>query len=100
MSRALRHDEAAAILAAHGLVPGPGGFAAADLVAFAVGRGWAARAERTAARGPTRRWRATVAVSLAGATPPRVLLGGATRSGATEAEALALALATVLRREG
>jgi hypothetical protein len=97
--RVLRYADALPVLAAHGLVPGPAGFAAADLIAAAAARGWAARTERVAARG-TLRWRATVFGATRYRRHSGPMLTGATRRGATEAEALAVALAGLLRRHG
>jgi hypothetical protein len=89
------------VLAAHGLVPGPDGFAVVDLVAFAAARGWGVSTDRVAKARGLRRWRAVilvhnpVPVGRAG-----IQVGGTTAAGTTEAEALAVALASMLRREG
>jgi hypothetical protein len=99
MGRALSLGEALPILAAHGLTPGADGFAAADLVAFLEGRGWTVSAERTDLAAPSRRWRATVFARRPQGGGGHVLLSGVTRHGATEGEALAMALASLLRRD-
>jgi hypothetical protein len=87
------------VLAAHGLVPGPDGFDPVDLAAFAEARGWWVLAEPTARPTLIRRWRASVlrpsSTGTAGA-----LVAGTVAHGATEAEAVAVALASMLRREG
>ena len=94
------YETALPVLAAHGLIPGPDGFAPEDLVAFAEQRAWGTSAEPTGRRARNRRWRATVFSRREGSSRVHAPLGGATRYGATEAEALAVALASLLRREG
>jgi hypothetical protein len=97
--RARAYATALPVLAAHGLVPGPDGFAVVDLVAFAAARGWRVSAEPAARPTLLRRWRATVLRS----SPPGTAgapVAGTFAHGATEAEAVAVALASMLRREG
>lgn len=94
-----RYTATLPVLAAHGLAPGPAGFEVADLYALAAYRGWLAHAERSTARGPGRRWRATVVHHRREtANPIAVLVGGTSGHGGTEAEALAVALAGMLSR--
>ena len=94
-----RYARALPVLAAHGLLPGPAGFDPADLAAVAAARGWGVSTEPAAKATPARRWRATVSARRPG-RGKEVSLGGAHGHGATAAGALAVALASLLRREG
>jgi hypothetical protein len=100
VSPAARYAGALPVLAAHGLAPGAGGFDPADLVAFAAARGWTASAERLPRPPRTLAWRATVFASVPPAGGAGATVCGVYGSGATEAEALAIALASMLRRRG
>jgi hypothetical protein len=94
-----RYAAALPVLEHHGLVPGPGGFDPADLYAVAGHRGWLAYAEPGTGTGPSRRWRASVMAHRGETSSPvAVLVGGTIGHGQTEAEALAVALAGMLRR--
>jgi hypothetical protein len=100
VSPAARYAGALPVLAAHGLVPGPGGFDPGALVAFAAARGWTATAERRPRPRGTLAWRATAFASAPPAGGAAATVLGVYGSGATEAEALAIALASMLRRRG
>jgi hypothetical protein len=95
-----RYAGALPVLAAHGLAPGARGFDPAALVAFAAARGWTATAERLPRPPRTLAWRATVFVHAPLAGRAEAIVSGVFGSGATEAEALAIALASMLRRRG
>ena len=88
-----------AVLARHGLVPGPAGFALWELAAAAAARGWGWGVEPVADSRPLRRpFRALVfAPAPAGRRPGATSLSARGR-GATEEEALAEALARMLAR--
>src|SRR5215207_1056898 len=86
------------VLATHGLVPGPDGFDVTDLAAFAQKRGWQSSTEQTGHQGRGQRWRATVSIRYAAATGFGVGLGGNFGHGTTEDEALAIALAGMIRQ--
>jgi hypothetical protein len=100
VSATTRYAAALPVLAAHGLVPGPAGFDPGDLVACAAARGWTATAEHLPRRPGTLAWRATVFARDPRVVASGVTVSGAYGSGATEAEALAVALASLLRRWG
>jgi hypothetical protein len=95
----LRYATAVPVLASHGLAPGPDGFHPADLFAAVNDRGWIAHTERGTSSGITRRWRASILNHRQTVDyPVSILVGGTHGHGATEAEALAVALAGMLRR--
>src|SRR5262249_31881850 len=97
--KVLNYATALPVLSAHGLEPGTTGFDAGDLYAVAGDRGWVANVERGTAAGSSRRRRASVIAPLrTAANPTAVLVGGTTGHGPTEAAALAVALASMLRR--
>jgi hypothetical protein len=100
VSPAARYAGALPVLAAHGLAPGAGGFDPDALVACAAARGWTASAERVPGARGTLSWRATVFASAPPAGGAAATVSGVYGSGATEAEALAIALASMLRRRG
>jgi hypothetical protein len=100
VSPAARYAGALPVLALRGLAPGAGGFDPAALVAFAAGRGWTATAERFPRTRGTLAWRATVFASVPPAGGAAAIVSGVFGSGTTEAEALAVALASMLRRWG
>ena len=94
----LTHASRAAVLARAGLVPGPDGYDLEQLERCAQARGWSWTTveSATSRRG---KWRASVSVPVEGMHRHG---GGRLCSqarGATEAAALAMALATALARE-
>ena len=102
----LKKVDAAAVLAAAGLEPGPDGYDPTALVAAIEGRGWRWSVEPLAGSPPTRRrYRALVVAPTrrSPASDPHGATPTARGRGATEAAALAQALAhllvTVDRRE-
>jgi hypothetical protein len=98
MGKVSRYATALPVLAAHGVAPGPDGLDPADLAAAAEARGWRVSTEPAAGAGsPQRRWRATV-MGPASTGPAGVFAAGTHAYGATETEALAVALASMLRR--
>ena len=86
------------VLAAHGLVPGADGFNVQDLAAFAQHRGWQTSTVRTGHLGRGLRWRATI-TGRPVATTPEVTFSGTYGHGSTEDEALAIAVAGMIRRD-
>jgi hypothetical protein len=97
--KVLSYATALPVLSAHGLEPGTAGFDVGDLYAVAGDRGWVANVERGTATGSRRRWRASVIAHRRETNRPLpVLVGGTTGHGPTEAQALAVALAGMLRR--
>jgi hypothetical protein len=93
------HPDVDAVLALHGIIPGPNGFSWADLVGLAQARGWHAGAEEVPRPTPWTRYRAIVWRP----SDPR-FRGKATLTargrGLTEEQALAAALASALARWG
>ena len=87
--------DAEAVLAAHGIRPGPRGYAPAQLAAAAAARGWQARAEEVPRATRWTRWRAAVRRPAA---PLRQLV--AQGRGPSRETALAAALAAALAEEG
>ena len=87
----------AAVLAVHGVEPGPGGYSQADLTRVAEARGWRAGAEAVPNARGSSRYRALV---WQPADPrQREAVSFASRGrGPTEEEALAAALALALAR--
>ena len=86
------------ILAAHGIVPGPDGYDLNALVRLVDQRGWHWSSARVTNSGRLEaRWRVTIFASRAGEDRTGSVQGARGR-GATEAEALAGALATLLHR--
>jgi hypothetical protein len=94
--------DVAAVLAAHGLRPGPAGWDLAALGAAVEGRGWAWSVEPVAGR----HGRPPIARALVFDPAPRLVVGRFPTSphargrGTTEADALALALARMLAASG
>ncbi len=86
------------VLAIHGLTQGPDGFDATELAAFSREQGWTACAEPTGRSLGQRQWRASVFLSGAPNGRGGGLVSGTTGHGATEAEALAVAVASMIRR--
>jgi hypothetical protein len=97
MARSLSPAEALALLAAHGVATDVG-----SLSRFAEGRGWTVTVGAAVPSQRRHRWRATAFATRGGATPGLSTLTGATGRGATEEEAMAVAVAVagMLRREG
>ena len=91
---------ALAILEAHGLIPGPDGFDLHELTALATQCCWHVFTERTTYHTPNRRWRATVSQRSTFAGTVGGIHRGAHGAGATEADALAIALASMIRQHG
>jgi hypothetical protein len=80
------------------LAPGQEGFDVVDLLDLAAYRGWQASVERAGAVAGSRRWRATVLTVRPQSDAFQTVLSGTVSHGATEGEALAVALASMLRR--
>lgn len=99
MTAGPRRAESAAILAAHGLLPGPDGYDPAELEAFAAARGWQTTVERRPSSGPPR-YRALGFAAGEPAGPALTGLRAFRGSGRTPGEALAQCLARILAGEG
>src|SRR4051812_22093221 len=95
MPRALTSAEAVLVLATQRLVPGQEGFTSSQLATYAERQGWSVSTEQTSTQSPRRRWRATVTARLL----PRGYITGTQGSGATEEEALAVAVAGMVRHD-
>jgi hypothetical protein len=82
------------ILTAQGLVRGPDGLELHDLCAYALRQGWQVSTERTRKQLPKRRWHATVSNRQVADE----VLSGTHGYGITEDEALAIAVAGMVRQ--
>jgi len=94
MGHVRTYAEAVEELAKHDLIPDHNGFTLSHLMSYAAEQGWSVTTEQTSAKAVGRRWRASVTTHL----PPNGYIIGAQGSGATEEEALAVAMAGILRR--
>jgi hypothetical protein len=94
MARPLTSAEAVLILAEQGLHPIDDGFTSSHLAAYAAHQGWTVSIEQTSSPLPRRRWRASVTARLL----PHGYLMGTLGSGATEEEALVIAVAGMVRQ--
>jgi hypothetical protein len=96
---AMRYARALPVLSAHGLAAGPAGYDPADLAAVAATRGWVLNAEPSRRVQGVQHWRATVLAHRCDlGNPMGITVAGTSAHGASESEAMAVALASMLAR--
>src|SRR3954447_23077265 len=95
MPHPLTAAEAVVVLATRQLVPGPEGFTMSQLATYAERQGWSVSTEQISTKFPHRRWRAAVTAHLL----PRGYITGTRGSGAAEEDALAIAVAGMVRHD-